>query len=504
MSDDLGEGLDGSGRRETVVDVWQNAVATYGDRPAIDHAGQRLTFLEVDDLVSRVARSLGRLAPPGARVLLLLPNGLDFCAVLLGALAAGLAVVPTSPKVTRYQLAFLLDDASPAVVVTSGDSSVEVPGRSVVHPEELYEASSSLLSVPTQPRPDDIALLLYTSGTSARPKGILCPHRTVTWVGRAISSMLNYRKEDVVYVRVPMSFDYGLYQLFLCALSGACLALPSGELTASELRHIRASGATVVPVVPSLAELLAKLARRDNVPTSVRLFTNTGESLHSATAANLRTTFPKAALIFMYGMSECKRITIAEPDEDIEHPGTVGRPLPGTQVSIVDENGGVLPAGAIGQLRVSGPHVMAGYHRMSTAAGGGRFIPSRDGVGTDLLTGDYGWLDEQGRFYFQGRRDDIFKRNGLRMSVAEIEEAVAGIPGVQGAASRCPGADGVLTVWVVTHLDERDLREQVAKRLGSQRTPDRFAFLTQLPLTSNGKIDRGSLQEVPATLTNRR
>ena len=485
------DSFSGAAAEETVLDLWRGAVRSFGGRPVLADAGGQLTFLELDHLARRAGRSLSGLAPPGSRVLVMLPGGRDFCAVLLGSLAAGLIAVPANADLTAHQVQWLMGDAEPAVVVAAAPPAAGGAGAVTVSPEELYEWSGA--GGETRPAyPDDTALLIYTSGTSSRPKGIVCPHRSVAWAARAIDSVLRYRADDVVYMRVPMSFDYGLYQLFLCALSGAGMAFPAGRLSARELRRVRSCGATVVPVVPSLAELLVSQARLDDEPASVRLFTNTGEALTGAVADGLRTLFPGASVACMYGMSECKRITIAAPDEDAARPGTVGRPLPGTRVCVVDEDGRVLPPGAVGQIRVAGPHVMAGYYRAPWLEAG-RFVPSAADPGRDLLTGDFGWMDEEGRLYFEGRRDDIFKRNGLRVSVAEVEAAVMDVPGVQAAASRQPGDDGVLTAWVVTGLDMSVLRKLVVERIGAQRAPDRYVPVERLPLTIHGKVDRMSL-----------
>jgi len=426
--------------------------------------------------------------------------GRAFCAVFLGALTAGLVVVPAAVDTTDYQLRWLISDADPDLVVTTEDRVSELStstSRKVVTPAEILDRASIVAPDEIDDgglTPDDVAVVLYTSGSSGRPKGIICPHRTVVWAARAISSVLRYRADDIVYLRLPVSFDYGLYQILLCALAGASITFPAGRLAAGELRDIRSCGATVLPLVPSLAAALTRLARRDPGSTSLRLFTNTGEALVGATVAELRAAFPGVSLACMYGMSECKRITIAEPDDDIAHPGTVGRALPGTDLFILDDRRQPLPAGVVGQIMSVGPHVMAGYlnAQESTAE---RFVRSLDGRAPALLTGDYGWLDAEGRLYFAGRRDALFKRRGVRMSTLEIESALADIPSVEAVACRPPAADGVLSVWVVTALDELSLREAVVTRLGVSRTPDRFVFVDALPFNSNGKVERSALPD---------
>jgi acyl-CoA synthetase (AMP-forming)/AMP-acid ligase II len=484
----------------TVPRLWNEAARRHRDRTALVDAYGRITYRELAARKDTAARRLRVLVPnAGGLVLVVLPGGRAFCTVFLGALTAGL-VVPAAEDTTDYQFRWLVADAEPDLVVTTEDRA---PGlraatsAAVVTVADILGRSSIVAAAEVDDggvSPDDVALVLYTSGSSGRPKGIVCPHRTVVWVARAIGSVLRYRADDVVFVRLPVSFDYGLYQILLCALAGASITFPAGRLGAGELRDIRSSGATVLPLVPSLAATLTRLARRDPAPTSLRLFTNTGEALVGSTMAELRAAFPGVSLVCMYGMSECKRITIAEPDEDTVHQGTVGRALPGTELFILDEDRQPVPAGVVGQIMSAGPHVMAGYFNApeSTAE---HFVSAPDGRAPALLTGDYGCLDADGRLYFRGRRDALFKRRGLRMSSLEIEAALADIPGVDAVACRPPAVDGVLTVWVVTALDELSLREAALERLGVSRMPDRFVFVAALPVNSNGKIERSALPD---------
>lgn len=201
---------------------------------------------------------------------------------------------------------------------------------------------------------------------------------------------------------------------------------------------MRETGATVVPIVPSFATMIVSLAKRDTEPQApVRMFTNTGAALPPATIDALREHFPGARVVRQYGQTEAKRITVMPPEEDRERPGAVGLPLPGTRVLIVDADGNELPAGEVGEIVAVGPHVMPGYWN-SPEITADTFRTDPASGQRSLHTGDYGSLDADGYLYFEGRRDDMFKRKGLRMSTLEIEGAAMDIPGVRAAAALAP------------------------------------------------------------------
>jgi acyl-CoA synthetase (AMP-forming)/AMP-acid ligase II len=332
-------------------------------------------------------------------------------------------------------------------------------------------------------------LFFYTSGSTARPKAVVCPHAQVVFAAYAIAGRLGYRPSDVVYCRLPLGFDYGLYQMLLCAIGGATLVLADDSVNARLVADVRRHGATVVPVVPALAEMLVRLAARDPMPSGVRLFTNTGEALPAALIAQLRQQFPGAGIQLMFGLTECKRVSILDVDGDLAKPGSVGTPLEGTEVRIVDDAGDAVGPGQPGEIVVTGPHVMAGYwhapeltERLFRADHGRR----------SLFTGDIGHLDADGHLYFQGRRDHIFKQRGMRTSVAEIEAATLDIPGVVAAAV-VPPADGrAAFVCVVTELAVERVRAGLRDRLDPSKVPA-VRLVPRMPLGSNGKVDRAEL-----------
>jgi len=245
----------------------------------------------------------------------------------------------------------------------------------------------------------------------------------------------------------------------------------------------------VVPLVPSLASILIALSRRDPAPTDVRLFTNTGAALPQSASDALRSRFPGARIARMFGITECKRVSIMPPESEMERPASVGLPLPGTEVLILDPAGTPLPPGRTGEIVVRGPNVMAGYWRAAEATAR-TFRPDASTGAAALHTGDYGFLDEDGYLYFEGRRDDMFKHKGVRMSTIEIEAAAVDISGVRGAVALPPEDGGELTICVATDLAPKVVLRELAARLEAAKVPTACYVMEQLPLTPNGKYKR--------------
>ncbi|MEU0383204.1 class I adenylate-forming enzyme family protein [Streptomyces chartreusis] len=501
-------------RLHTLLDT---AAAAWPDAPAVRDAGGRWTFAGLAERSRAAAHWLARRGfRPGDRLLVATRPGREAAALLFGCSRARVVFVPVSPQARPAQWRNVLDDCVPRGVLTD-EASTAVPlnngGTVALGLERLREeldeeqaaATDPERAAPTGPgqagpavpermgaggAPRDPALLLYTSGTTAAPKGVVCPHSQVVFAARAIARTLAHRPDDVVFSALPLSFDYGLYQILLTVLAGAelVLATPGPDL----LTRLRRSRATVVPVVPPLADALADLAERHPVPSTVRLFTNTGAHLPEATATRLRRAFPGARITLMYGCTECKRVSVGSPDGDLARPGSVGRPLPGTTVRILDEDGAPLPPWRTGQIVVAGPHVAAGYWRAPEETAR-RFRRDPATGDTWLYTGDHGYLDDDGFLYCRGRRDEIFKLHGVRVSAPEIEAAARRVPGVTDVALLVPAENRPATLFAVTTLTGRQVLRGLLGQLEPRRVPDVCHVVAALPRTSHGKVDKARL-----------
>lgn len=484
-----------------------DAARRHPDAPALVlEEGTTVSYGELDVSARRAARWLRRHGVGrGDRVVTRMRNSAPAVAVAFAVWRLGATLVPTHPQSADAQLESIAADCRPVLVVDGEGPERTVAAADAVRPESVLGGGdpddgagpedlgddrsggdSGDTGTPGH-SVDDLVCLMYTSGSTAAPKGVRCPAAAVDAALEAIAGRLGYRAGDRVALLSPLSFDYGLYQVFLTFREGATLVLADASRVTVMLRSLRDADITVLPVVPAVGHMLHALVRRGGPIDSVRLITSTGADLSAARIAELREVFPRAGIVPMYGITECKRVTIADPDVDLARPRSVGTALPGTRVEIHDDAGTPLAAGEVGQIVVYGPHVMDGYweqpemtaQRYGVTAAGERY----------LRTGDYGHLDADGHLYFEGRRDDIFKTKGVRASATEIAAAVEKVPGVREVVVLPPTDARGLAVVVSGDLTPAAVIDGVHDLLEPQKVPDECVVVDRFPLTSNGKID---------------
>ncbi|MFJ9822045.1 AMP-binding protein [Streptomyces sp. NPDC101151] len=485
-----------------VHDLLDEATAERPEAPAVADAAGRWTYRELAAHSHAVDAWLeGRGIGHGDRVLVQLPSTRELVALLYGAARRGAVLVPVNTGMKDYHLRAVVANAEPSLIVVTDPAVDRIAALADGVPVlGLGEASQEITALRVQGArsggagvgPEDIAVLVYTSGSTAAPKAVICPHGSMVFATEAINLELGYRPDDVVFCRFPVSWDYGLYKVLLTAAGRSELVLADGESDLVLLRRIRETGATVVPIVPSLATMICALAEREPSRQSrVRMFTNTGAALPKATADGLRTAFPGAEVIIQFGQTECKRVSVLPPAHQDARPDSVGRPLPGTRAFVVDDQGNRLPPWETGEIVVEGPHVMPGYWRAPEQTARA-FRPAPDG-GLRLHTGDFGHVDEDGFLYYEGRRDDMFKHKGVRMSTTEIESAATDVPGVRAAAVLPPAPGRDLAVFAEGSIDPHTLLKELSLRLEPAKVPGVSRVVDELPLTPHGKHDRKQL-----------
>jgi amino acid adenylation domain-containing protein len=436
----------------------------------------------------------------GDRIAILLPNSIPVVAALMAASRLDAVFFILNPAIKPYHLRYILEDALPALVVTTRErreSDHIADYCRVLTVEDHWEEAVKAPPVsPVFPGiSSDTACLIYTSGSTGKPKAVISTHLNIIFATEAIQQCIGVRESDVVGNFLPMAFDYGLYQVFLTFQAGATLALGhDAHVGPGFLKKLGERKITGLPVVPSLAYNLIRLAKRmpDQVPR-LRFVTNTGAHLPRSYIKDIRLLFPGCAVYVMFGLTECKRVSILPPADYERKADSVGKPLPQTECLIVGPDRQPLPAGQVGELVVRGPHVMLGYWRAPelTAKRFGNWGP---GLETALFTGDLCSMDSDGYLYFHGRSDDIYKQGGYRVSAQEVEAAACDIPGVRQAALLPPEDDSGAMLFVVGDLSVDEIFDGVKLRLEDYKLPAQIVVVDDLPLTSNGKMDKKQLK----------
>ena len=498
------------GAPQLLHDLLDRAAQHSPDNAALTYLDTTLTYRDLAAASCRMARRLHDEGLGfGDRILVQSANGLVIPLVVYAAARLGAAFSVLHEEVRGRPLEHVLQDCVPTLLISDVTDAAQVGTRYRVGFLSAAELLNSALDVNkehTVPEPPaagpitvDPVCLIYTSGTTDLPKAVVSTHQQVLFSTTAIQACLNYRDSDIIYCPLPLSFDYALYQLFLAPVNAAHVQLgTAGEAGPLLLRRLQETEATVLPAVPSIAEKLAWLLRRSsgNLPR-LRLLTNTGAALSDSTMAALRHSLPQLSIQVMYGLTECKRATIMPPDGDLERPGSCGLPLPGTDVFVMDDDSRRLPAGQIGQLVVRGLNVMAGYWRRSELTEQ-RFY-KREGLFPELRTGDYGWRDDDGYIYFVGRRDDIYKERGFRLSTIEVEAAAHRVEGVISAAVLPPEGERLATLAVVADISEQEVLRRMREQIEMFKIPRRCVRFDELPANSNGKVDHSRLASLIET-----
>ncbi|WP_372394627.1 class I adenylate-forming enzyme family protein [Azospirillum sp. HJ39] len=494
-----------------------------GDAPALRDSRRDLTFAEVRRAAWRVAAELadGGVGP-GDRVAIVMANSAAFGIAFWGVLYAGAVAVPLNPGTRSAKLAWIFGNCSPAAIlcdddlerlVTDACGEAGIRAHLLVHGKERGPGSLDLLIDGTGGTPvatgrvidRDLAAIIYTSGSTGEPKGVMLSHLNMTSAARSVAQYLDYRSDDLVFCAIPLTFDYGLHQLTMTTLVGACLYVePSFAQPFFALQHLAQSRASVFPVVPTMVPLIAPLAGRFDL-TAVRCITSTAAMLHVDGIDTLTALFPGARLFSMYGLTECHRCTYLDPSELDRRKSSVGKAIPNTELWVVDEAGVAHRRDATGELVIRGSTVMNGYWKNPEKTAQ-KLRPGPWPGELVLYTGDICRLDGEGFLYFISRSDEILKVAGEKVAPSEVEAVLSAHPAV---AEVCVlGIDhpvyGQQCCAVVTlrpaggagvEPDAAGLKAWCASRLEPHAVPARIVVADALARNGNGKIDKQLLRQ---------
>ncbi len=499
------------------------------DKIALVCDGKRLCYADIEAMANRLANSLieGGVRP-GDRVGIFLENGVEAVVSIFAVLKASAVFVVINPGTKKDKLCYILANCQATALITGSDAGLfaktrdesftarapsvrtlvvcgnamgEQPGNGItVMPFDSIQISLPSTCPPRRNIDLDLACLIYTSGSTGEPKGVMSDHSNVVFVSRSIIEYLGNVESDVVINVLPLSFDYGLYQLLMTFQFGGTLVLEkSYAFPAAFLERIEQERVTGFPGVPTIFALLVKMDLSDYNLSNLRYLTNTAAALPPSHILEIRKKFPQARLFSMYGLTETKRTLYLPPEELERRPGSVGIPIPGTDAWLEDESGQRLKAGEVGELVVRGRHVMRGYWQ-AEAATAQRYRPGTIPGERVCHTGDLFRQDAEGFFYFVGRKDDIIKCRGEKVAPKEVESVLYELPGVVGAAV-VGVADPILGQAVKAILmtnGEADLTPakiiaHCRARLEDFMVPKFVELRDSLPTTASGKIAKKEL-----------
>lgn len=476
-----------------------------------------------------ISSGIGR----GERVALMLNKSFEFVAAAFGAAKAGAAFVPVNPVLKPAQVGHILRDCAARVIVLSPERLlllrdelaacpalicvVVVGSIKVAAPDDVkYQTVSWQSFIEHPPVPTSVAIdndmvaIFYTSGSTGRPKGVVLSHRNMVSGAISVASYLDNRASDRILAVLPLSFDAGFSQLTTAFHVGAQVVLLDYLMAQEVVRVMASERITGLTAVPPLYAQLADIHWNLEASEHLRYFANTGGRMPREVLTRLRARAPHARPFLMYGLTEAFRSTYLDPDQVDLRPDSIGKAIPNQEVLVLDADGKVCADDQPGELVHRGSTVSQGYWG-DEALTWERFrvleLPIDGIVRPEIavFSGDIVRRDAEGYLYFVGRRDDMIKSSGYRVSPTEIEEAAYDSGHVAEAAAvgidhHVLGQSIVLFVVAIAAegCDDADaeLIACLRRKLPPYMVPSRLIWKSQpLPRNPNGKIDRRQLKE---------
>ena len=495
---------------------------------ALREADASVAYGELARQVQHFAAGLAALGVQrGERVAIYLDKRVESVVASFGAPALGAVFVPINPLLKAEQVAYILRDCNvralvtsperlralvPALaqcpdlraVVTTGEGTPSVDGVAAVGWREL-------LATPQRPGwrvvDQDIVGILYTSGSTGKPKGVVLSHRNMVAGAKSVASYLGNHRDDVLLAALPLSFDAGFSQLTTAFHVGAQVVLLNYLLPKDVVRSVARHRVTGMTAVPPLWIQLTQVGWDGDAGASLRYIANTGGRMPRDTLERLRAALPQARPFLMYGLTEAFRATYLPPEEVDRRPDSIGKAIPNSEILVLRPDGSPCEADEPGELVQRGALVAQGYwNDPEKTAERFKPLPGRE-AGLVLpeiavFSGDMVRRDAEGFLYFIGRRDEMIKSSGYRISPTEIEEVVYATQRVgECAAFGIPSdALGEAVCLAVTSredaggLDVDALMSECRSQLPAYMVPARILLRPgPLPRNANGKIDRKSI-----------
>ena len=499
-----------------------------GSAPAVTYDGVTRTYAELWRDIAAFASGLDAIGlQRGDRVGIFLEKRIETVVSIFGASAGGAVFVPINPVLRPKQVAYILDDCSVRVLVTTAERYAQLRDdlddcASVEHVIVLGDdAADGLVSWDdflgagdfAEPAAIDVdmAAILYTSGSTGKPKGVVLSHRNVLSGGASVSSYLGNHEDDCILAALPLSFDAGFSQLTTAFTVGAHVVLVNYLLARDVVRLCAKHQVTGLTCVPPLWIQLIEQEWPAEATRSMRYFANTGGRMPRSTLDRLRVIFPGAKPYLMYGLTEAFRSTYLDPAEVDRRPDSIGKAIPNAEILVVRQDGSPCDPGEHGELVHRGALVALGYWGdPERTAERFRPAPARaEGIctaETAVWSGDVVVKDEEGFLYFVGRNDEMIKTSGYRVSPTEIEEVVYGTGLVRDAVAlgiEDPriGQQIVLAVSPANghELLPETLIAELKRQLPLYMVPKRVVVRPSLPRSPNDKFDRNLLRQELAT-----
>lgn len=495
----------------TLIDLWDRAEAARPDKTALIAGDRRLTYRQAGEQIRRLAARLVACwgVRPGDVVALMAPNIPEFVVSYFAITRTGAVAQPVDERLSAGEVRAVMADSQAHFCIAHpglwarAEPALDVQPRVLgigFAPDngESFEAWAAGNALPQQlgdVPPPAVAELMYTSGTTGEPKGVMRSHRNVRAASRNSIRGFGYHGDDVIAISMPLSHSSALNSQMMPLIElGGTLALVEKFDAARLLELIRAEGVTCMRAVPAMIRMLLALPdfQSEQLPT-LRLLVNSSAPIDPHTYTELKRRFEAIQVMNSYGLTEASTCTVLPDELALSHPDSVGWPIEGVEMRVCDEEGAPAGDGAEGEIWIRGEHVFVGYRNQPEKT---RAV-LQDGW---LHTGDLAHRDEQGLYFLHGRRDDVINCAGRKFAPIEVENCILQLDEVQEAAVvSAPHAvlgqvAKAYVVWKgVGAPDARAITRHCARNLPSHKVPFHVAFVPALPKNSTGKVLRRKL-----------
>lgn len=488
------------------------------DRTALVVEDRRVNYRELADAVANLARGLHMLGlKSGDRIALYLPNGIEFVTLAYAAFALGAVVVPVTTRNTLEELAYFVADSGASMVVYGGVSSKDMRAKLgngdrpvLISVGEEQESGVSYATIakpsdgalPEVPVSFDEALIMYTAGTTGKPKGAVLTHSNLVITNAFSAIQWGLTEDDVGLVTTPLAHRTGLARMVNTFCLGAKLVVMMRFDVEEALRVIEAEQVTVLGIVPTVGRMMLPTLKEDSKRcASLRHLLVTGEAFPVELKRELALLLPQIRLCSFYAMTEAGAVTALSHEEQFSHATSVGRPTPGIEVKIVTEAGHPVEASGVGEIWVRAG--LPGHFTNMKKYHGRPQETAEAFVDGWLRTGDMGRFDDDGYLYIVDRKKDMVVSGGFNVYTKEVEQTLLQHPAIADVAV-LGVPDPLFGEAVVAFIELRGntaltteaVQEFTKSRIASYKKPKHVFFRKELPRNGLGKILKTELRSI--------
>lgn len=489
-----------------IIDLFKNQVENHPGKIAIQFGNEEITYLELDNRSNQLANALIEKGVRAENIVgILLDRNIDTIVSIFGILKSAAAYLPMDIEYPNDRISYMLENSNAKVIVTSSQyKEVLNYPQDIIFVEDLSKYSVENVTVDIGS--NNLCYLIYTSGTTGRPKGVMVEHKNVVRLLFNEAFQFSFTDKDVWTMFHSHCFDFSVWEIFGSLLNGSKLIIIPKIIakdTASFLRILAKENVTVLNQTPSAFYNLLWFDENEYFNRlNIRYIIFGGEALTPSKLKKWRTKYPNTRLINMYGITETTvHVTYKEiSGRDIENNiSNIGKPIPTLSILILDQNKKVVPCGVVGEMYVGGDGVTRGYFGNRTLTEE-KFVQNPvSGDGIVYKTGDLARLLNTGEIEYIGRIDNQVQLRGFRIELGEIENQIESHTKISDSIVLLKERNGnrYLVAYYVSEekLNDEDIRNFLLEKLPDYMVPSFYLHLFSIPLTTNGKKDRGKLPE---------